>query len=330
MKLSGFATLAAVGALLATAGAAVPGQAEAQEFRLGLITPPPHVWTQAANRFAERIAEETDGEVTVRVFPGGQLGSESDMLQQLQTGLVDMGWLTAAVVSIRDPAFSAWFSPFLLDDVAHAQEAAGTAAAQELLARLSNIGIIGQGYTFAGMRHILMNGDPVTQPSDLANQRMRIYPFQPMQIWYETNGAVPTPMGLTEVYQSLQSGLLNGIDIDFDAMVGLSMQEVATGLTLTTHMAWPMVAMMTDEAWARMSPENQEIFADVLDETLAWATETQIAAEESHLARLREEVNVVDLENAEEVFAEANAAFQNAFESVDLVVDFQEQVRGLR
>src|SRR5690554_1662460 len=52
----------------------------AEELRLGMITPPSHVWTQAGQRFAKQLAEETNGEVTVQVFPGGQLGSETDML----------------------------------------------------------------------------------------------------------------------------------------------------------------------------------------------------------------------------------------------------------
>ncbi|MCC5971135.1 MAG: TRAP transporter substrate-binding protein [Pararhodobacter sp.] len=301
--------------------------AAAQEFRLGLITPPPHVWTRAANRFSERIAEETAGEVTVSVFPGGQLGSEGDMMQQMQTGLVDMAWLTGAIVSVRLPEFSAWFTPFLFDNVEEAIAATQNEPAQEMLANLSQLGIRGQGYSFAGMRHILMAGDPVESPSDLANQRVRIYPFAPMQVWYETMGAVPTPMGLTEVYPSLQSGLLNGIDIDFDAMVGLDMQEVAQGLTLTTHMAWPMIAMMTDEAFARLSEEHQETFLSVMQETLAWADQEQIAADARHLENLRSAITVVELDDAESLFSEANDAFQAAFGEIDLVARFQQAVR---
>lgn len=302
--------------------------AQAQEFRLGLITPPPHVWTRAANRFSERLAEETAGAVTISVFPGGQLGSEADMMQQMQTGLVDMAWLTGAIVSVRLPEFSAWFTPFLFDNVEEAIAATQNDAAQEMLANLSQLGIQGQGYSFAGMRHILMAGDPVESPADLANQRVRIYPFAPMQVWYETMGAVPTPMGLTEVYPSLQSGLLNGIDIDFDAMVGLDMQEVARGLTLTTHMAWPMVAMMTDEAFGRLSDEHQETFLSVMQEVLEWADQEQIAADARHLENLRASITVVDLDDAETLFSEANEAFQASFGDIELVARFQQAVRG--
>lgn len=145
--------------------------AEARDLRLGLITPPSHVVTLAANRFAERIAEETGGQLTVSVFPSGQLGSEADMLQQMQSGLLDMTWPSVAAVTARQPTFNAWFTPFLIDNVEMAVRAAHTEAAKEMLESLGELGILGKGYVFAGQRHILMRSQPITAVSDLATRR---------------------------------------------------------------------------------------------------------------------------------------------------------------
>ena len=60
--------------------------AQAKDFRLGLITPPPHIWTKAAQAFGAELAEKSGGAHSVSVFPARQLGNEAEMLQQLQTG----------------------------------------------------------------------------------------------------------------------------------------------------------------------------------------------------------------------------------------------------
>ena len=102
------------GAAIALASSA-PGFAE--EFRLGLITPPPHVWTKAAEAFGAELAEASDGEHSVTVFPARQLGNEAEMLQQLQTGALDMAFMTVAEVSNRAPDFGALYAPFLADEM---------------------------------------------------------------------------------------------------------------------------------------------------------------------------------------------------------------------
>ncbi len=317
--------------LIAGAFGLAPTQAlAAEELRLGLITPPNHVWTKASQRFAEQLAEQTDGEVTVQVFPGGQLGSENDMLQQMQSGVLDMAWLTAAVVSNRVPSYFAWFTPFLLDDVAMSVEATQTDAAQAMLDELSQMGIEGQGYMFAGMRQIMMAEGKVESEADLNRQKIRVYPFPATQVWYQTAGAVPTPMGLNEVYQSFDNGLLDGVDIDFDALVGLSMQEVASSLTVTNHMSWPMVAMMASDAWGRLTPEQQETFRKVLDETTEWANEEQIKAEAAHLETVRGQIEVIELDDAASRFEQSNQAFNQRFNEVPAVVAFREQVEAMK
>ena len=78
------------GAVLGSAMALSALPAAAEEFRLGLITPPPHVWTVAAEAFGAELAERSGGAHSVQVFPARQLGNEAEMLQQLQSGALDM------------------------------------------------------------------------------------------------------------------------------------------------------------------------------------------------------------------------------------------------
>lgn len=319
------ARLAATTAALALI--AGPALAE-RELRLGLITPPPHVWTQTANKLAEALPEASGEALSLSVFPAGQLGSEQEMFQQLGTGLLDAALMTGAISSLRAPSLTGWFTPYLFEDVAAAAAAAETPAAQEMLDELQQAGVVGLGYTFAGMRHILMREGVVSGPQDLANEKIRIVPFPAMQTWWQAVGAVPTPVNLGDVYSGLQSGLLDGIDIDLDALVGLNFQEVAKGLTLTNHMAFPAVLVVSQVTWNALSEAERAAFTEAAKEALDWGTRQQVAAESANITALEGEIEIGRIDNGREVFGEANAAFEAAYGGNDIIRRFQEQAGG--
>ena len=308
--------------------AALGSAAEARELRMGLITPPSHVWTRVAERMAEKLPEASDGALSLAVFPAGQLGSEQEMFQQMSGGLLDAGLMTAAITSLRAPSLQGWFTPYLFGDVSDAIAAADTEAAQEMLAELDRAGLVGIGYTFAGMRHILMKEAPATSPEDLQRKKIRIVPFPAMKTWWETVGAVPTPVNLTEVYQSLQSGLLDGIDIDLDALVGLKFDEVAHGLTITNHMSFPAVLTVSKVTWMTLSEDERAAFTEVAAEALAWGSQEQVAAERDNLAVLEGKLEIVTLEDGGTVFAEANAAGDASFEGNPVIGKFRTEAAG--
>lgn len=282
-----------------------------------------------ANRIAKNLPEASDGELTLVVFPAGQLGSEQEMFQQLSSGLLDAGLMTAAISSLRAPSLQGWFTPYLFKDVETAAAAAETPAAKEMLAELQAAGLHGLGYTFAGMRHILMKDAPATSAADLANKKIRIVPFPAMKTWWETVGAVPTPVNLTEVYQALQTGLLDGIDIDLDALVGLKLGEVAKGLSISNHMPFPAVMLVSEMTWSSMTPPEQKVFAEVAAEALAWGSQQQIMAEKTNLETLKGQMAVTELTDGATVFADANAAVQASFADLPLIAAFQSQVAEL-
>ncbi|TPW29141.1 TRAP transporter substrate-binding protein [Martelella alba] len=314
-------------ALLATATIlALPFSVEARELRMGLITPPSHVWTKVAERMAEKLPEATNGDLTLAIFPAGQLGTEQEMFQQMSTGLLDAGLMTAAITSLRAPSLQGWFTPYLFPDVSAAIKAADTPAAQQMLGELDNAGLHGMGYTFAGMRHILMRDEPATDVAALQNKKIRIVPFPAMKVWWQAVGAVPTPVNLTEVYQALQTGLLDGVDIDLDALVGLKFQEVAHDLTLTSHMTFPAVMMVSDMTWSGLTQDEQDAFQKVASEALAWGSEQQIAAEAANLATLEQEMSVTKLSDGKQAFAKANEAVDASFAAYPLIGEFQTQV----
>lgn len=305
--------------------------AAAKELRLATIAPPKHVWLKVADRIAKELAKRPELDLSIKIFPAGQLGQEAETLQQIESGILDMSMFTLAALVTREPALNGWYTPYLFPDVATAGKAAALPAAQEMLANLQSSGMIGLGYTLAGMRHILAREGEVRSASDVARKKVRITPFDAARVWWEAMGAIPTPTVASAVYQALQNGLIDLVEVDMDLMQAFSLYEPAASMTLTGHMVFPGAVTISKTVWDRLTPEQQQGLRKVVDVATQYGFEEQAAAEVSNLELMRAKLKkVVTLENGEQAFAAANKAFQQKFGDIPLVAAFQEQARQLR
>jgi TRAP-type transport system periplasmic protein len=196
-------------ATAAAIGLALPAAAQEREFRLGLITPPVHVWNQEVAALGETLKERSGGRFSIVAFPSGQLGNEATMLQQLQTGALDMAWLTTAEITFRVPDMAALHAPFLVDNIADAARVLRSDEAREILdlpaARHRHGGLC---YAMTGMRQL--SCATRSRGHDLSGLRFRITPAPPIRTFFEMFGAAPAPMPLTQVYDALANARSTG------------------------------------------------------------------------------------------------------------------------
>ena len=168
--------------------------ADAKEFRLGLITPAGHSWNRAALQFGEALKKETDGRLSVTVFHSGQLGNETAMMQQLQSGALDMGWIQAAELGSRVSSVAAINAPYLVRSTPAVAKLVKTPAALKLLEVLPReTGTIGLGWGITGMRAVFATKD-ISAPTDLKGMKLRINPTPVYRDFYQLLGAAPTPI----------------------------------------------------------------------------------------------------------------------------------------
>jgi TRAP-type C4-dicarboxylate transport system substrate-binding protein len=261
------------GAALAVSFAALTATgAVAEEYRMGLITPPPHQWTVTANEAAVEIKAETDGRVDILVFPSGQLGNEAQMLQQLQTGAMDFGFFTLGEFANRDPNYGIFLAPFIVDDVAGARKLLTGATANKLLDGMADFGLVGLGWGMAGMRIIVTN-DEVATVDDLKGKKIRTIPFAPELAFWETLGAAPTPMPLPALYDAFANGQVDGMQIDVEGTWNSKYFEHAKSVIISDHMMFPMAAIASGRKWGTISEADravvEKVFAEKLDGLVA-------------------------------------------------------------
>ncbi|MEO0402906.1 MAG: TRAP transporter substrate-binding protein [Pseudomonadota bacterium] len=278
-----FTKLVASAALLAASTLA----AQAEDFRLGLITPPPHIWTKAAEAFGADLAEASGGAHSVSVFPARQLGNEAEMLQQLQTGALDMAFLTVAEVSNRAPDFGAFYAPFLANDIGHAARIVQSDYARGMLDQLpGKVGVVGLGYGMAGLRQIVSRGE-VSSAENLSGKKLRITPFEPILDFYSALGAAPTPMPLPAVYEALANGQVDAIDMDAELIWVLKYFEHADTIIESNHMMFPMVGLVSARVWAGLSEADRASISELMNKHLDSVVASYVEKEPAWLDQIK-------------------------------------------
>jgi TRAP-type C4-dicarboxylate transport system substrate-binding protein len=261
--------------------------AQAEEFRLGLITPPPHIWTKAAEAFGAELSEAAGGAHSGSVFPARQLGNEAEMLQQLQTGALDMAFMTVAEVSNRAPELGAFYAPYLANDIGHAARILRSDTAKGMLDPLpGQVGVVGVGYGMAGLRQIVSRGE-VTSAADLSGLKLRITPFTPILDFYNAVGDAPTPMPLPAVYDALANGQVDAIDMDAELIWVLKYYEHADTVVQSDHMMFPMVGLVSARVWAGLSDADKAMIGDLMAKHVDSTIDSYVAKEQGWLDQIK-------------------------------------------
>lgn len=264
--------------------------------RIGTITPGSHFWTQTMDRVGSSLAEMSGGSFETQVFPSGQLGNEATMIQQIQSGGLDMGFLTVAEFSNRIDDMASLFAPYLVPDVSQASRLLTGPTATAMLDQYETLGMKGLGFGLGGMRH-LISREPGMSSADLAGRKYRITPFAPLRDFYELMDVAPTPVPLPGLFDALANGQVDGADIDLELAWKLKLYEQAPNLTITNQMMFPVVAVISGRYWAALSAEEQQMLSQSVSEQIDWLFAQYIEFEPVWLNDLRGTgISVVDVE----------------------------------
>lgn len=230
-------------------------------------------------RMRDRVAERSKGALTIRIFPGSQLGKDEDVLEQARAGanvavVVDGGRLAVFVKE-----FGILSAPYLASGFDGIRKVVTSPLFAEWEAKLkatSGHQILSFNW-WQGDRHLLTN-KPIKVPADLAGIRMRT-PGAP--VWMETiraMGATPTAMGWGEVYPALQQKVIDAAEAQHPATHGARLYEVTKHLTKTSHFNL-ITGIVTSGAWFDKLPADlQKILRE---ESLAAGDFASRATEES-------------------------------------------------
>lgn len=244
--------------LLTVLGLSLGVSAKADEWRLGVVTPPNQLWTNIGHSFAEDVAKSTGDRHSVRVFPAGQLGSETEMLRQMQRGSLDFMLITVSELSTHVDAFNALLAPGLVESGAHAARFLREGEEPQKLLDLleQRLGVRGLALGMGGMTQVITNYD-ASGPKDLAGKRIRIIPSPGVRDFNNILGTAPMPIGLAGVYDAFANNQVSAVELPFDLIRVMRLNEHGKTLLVTNQSILGGAFIVSSRLWGSLSDDDK-------------------------------------------------------------------------
>ncbi|NLS13763.1 TRAP transporter substrate-binding protein [Vibrio sp. SM6] len=217
--------------------------------------------------FAEKVKQKSNGEMDVRIFPNGMLGSERDQAEQVVTGAIDMAKINGSLAESFEPSYSVISIPFLFRDASHMHQFIRSEAAEKLLNASKGKGFIGVTLYDSGSRSFY-SSKPIKTPDDLAGLKVRVPESPTMMEMVRLLGAKATPVPFTEVYTALQQGVIDAAENNISSLVEMKHSEVAKYYSLDQHMITPDLIMISESTWGSLTPAQQKIVKEAALESM--------------------------------------------------------------
>ena len=239
-------------------GATTGGTSPDQVFTLNLSTAlsETHPIAQGFARLAESVEERSEGRLILQVFPGGQLGSDDEVVEQIRQGVNNAILTDGSNMGNFVPSFGILMAPYLAesyDDMLRIVNSDTFAEWSEELAEGYNLRVLSFAW-YDGLRHFMTN-TPIITPDDLSGVRIRTPGSAVFQESVRAMGATPIAMPFGETYPALQQGAVDGLEVQFSAAYTASLYEVLSYINKTGHFHLQN-GVVTSESWFRSLPDD--------------------------------------------------------------------------
>lgn len=237
---------------------------------------------QAALRFKELAEKNTKGKVKVDVFPNSQLYKDKEELEALQLGAVQMLAPSLAKFGpLGVKEFEVFDLPWLFADKGALYNITEGPIGKGLLKKLDAKGIVGLAYWDNGFKGMSAN-KPLHRPADFKGLKMRIQSSKVLDAQMRALGANPQVMAFSEVYQALQTGVVDGTENPPSNMYTQKMHEVQSHLTLSNHGYLGYAVIVNKKFWDGLPPEIRSQLEKAMQEATIY--EKAIAQRDNDLA----------------------------------------------
>lgn len=237
--------------------------------RASVIVAEDHTWFRALEHFGDLLAARSEGRIKLQTYPSEQLAKEIEAIRMIQAGVIDIT-TTSALLSNWAEIMTFCEMPFLMDSMEDVDEMLnGPVGARIRSDMISKTGLRPVAYFQAGARHLTSNR-PIRHPDDLKGLVIRIPSIPAFVTAWDALGAKTTPIAFSEVFTSLQQGVINAQENPLPLTKMAAMYEVQEYVNLTSHVFGWTYPVIGEEKFKEMPPDLQQIFLECAREMQAY------------------------------------------------------------
>ncbi|MDO4345163.1 MAG: TRAP transporter substrate-binding protein [Eubacteriales bacterium] len=308
MKFKKMAAYLLAGTMALAIGAQVSAEDQTFNLKLGHNLAEDHAVHIELTKFAEDVAEQSNGTINIQIFPNGTLGSEADMLSQIQMGALDMAKVSASTLGQFSKLYNAYSVPYVFNDKEHYYNVMDGEITQSIFDSTEADGFIGLTWLDSGSRSFYTANTPIRKPEDLKGLKIRTMDSQMAIDMMNALGGAATVMGYSEIYTGLQQGVIDGAENNVTALRDHG--EVAKYYSFDEHTRIPDIVVLSANVWNQMSDSQKEVLKSCAK---AATDDYKTAWEEFENQVLDQAVNEFGVELIKDV---DTAAFQEAVQPV--------------
>lgn len=230
--------------------------------KVGHVFAADHPWQVALEGLSNDVAEATDGEVVIEVYPSSQLGGDREVAEGLGLGTIEMGLFGTGALQVLDKRLIIEELPYAWPTRETAYAALDGELGDALADILAEHDIQTISWWESGYRHITNSVKPIETPADLEGIKLRVPEAELRLDTFRQLGAQPTPMAFSEVFTSLQQNVVDGQENPLATIYASKFHEVQDHLALSGHIWGSGVLTISSDALESLTEEQQQILME--------------------------------------------------------------------
>jgi C4-dicarboxylate-binding protein DctP len=242
---------------------------------------------KAAEMFAKKAAELTKGRVKVEVYANSTLYKDKEEMEALQLGAVQMLAPSLAKFGpLGVKEFELFDLPFIFSNYDDLHKVTTGPVGKQLLAKLESKGIRGLAFWDNGFKSFSLNS-PIKVPGDLKGKKMRIQSSKVLEEQMRALGSLPQVMAFSEVYQALQTGVVDGTENPISNLYTQKMFEVQKHLTITDHGYLGYAVIVNKKFWDGLPADIRKQLDDAMEQATRYANQIAKVENDDSLEKVK-------------------------------------------
>ncbi|HPR44325.1 MAG TPA: TRAP transporter substrate-binding protein [Ottowia sp.] len=225
---------------------------------------------QAAIKFKELAEKKLPGKVQVQVFPNSQLFGDGKEMEALLLGDVQMIAPSLSKFDRYTKKVQLFDLPFLFDDMEAVDRFQASTNGQALLKSMTNRGLLGLAYWHNGMKQLSTDKDQLKRPEDVKGLKFRIQSSDVLEAQFRALGANPQKMAFSEVYQALQTGVVDGQENTWSNIFSQKFYEVQKTIAETNHGVIDYMVVTNAKWWDGLPADVRKGLSEAMAEATAY------------------------------------------------------------
>jgi len=290
---------------------------------------PSHPVHQAMVHMAERCKIISKGELSIEIYPSGQLGSEQQCVELLQIGSLAITKVSAAALESFIEDFKVLGLPYVFRSKEHSFKVLDGEIGDELLLSAEPFWLRGLCFFDAGSRSFYTIDTPIEHPDDLKGLKIRVMKSITAMEMVKAQGGSPTPISWGELYTALQSGVVDGAENNPPSFYTSHHYEVCKYYSLNEHTMVPDVLIISQKVWKKLSEQERLWLQQAADEAVPVQRKLWAASEKESL-EIVEEAGVKIIYPDKDPFADKVTELLESYRENEKLYDLITRIREVK